>query len=132
MIIDEFLLENLDVSYKIISIKNICHEHLKDIGHDLNNLNTTFENAQVRERTQILFDLANDLNGIVLGTGDLSEIAMGFTTYEIESILKNDYKKILKFSKRKILKLISNYLRFKETRVEGILSRKRICGSGIL
>lgn len=82
----KFLLENLGVSYKIISIKNVCHEHLKDIDHDLKNLNVTFENAQVRERTQILFDLANDLNGIVLGTGDLSEMAMGFTTYNGDHI----------------------------------------------
>lgn len=82
----KFLSESFDITYKIISIKDICEKHFKDIDHDINNLNVTFENAQVRERTQILFDLANDLNGIVLGTGDLSEIAIGFTTYNGDNI----------------------------------------------
>ena len=66
------------------------------------------------------------ISGTSTGSLMASLYAMGFTTYEIESILKNDYKKILKFSKRKILKLISNYLRFKETRVEGIIDGKII------
>lgn len=82
----KFLSESFDIMYKIISIKDICEEHFKNIEHDIKNLNVTFENAQVRERTQILFDLANDLNGIVLGTGDLSEIATGFTTYNGDNI----------------------------------------------
>lgn len=66
------------------------------------------------------------ISGTSTGSLMASLYAMGFTTYEIESILKNDYKKILKLSKRKILKLISNYLRFKETRVEGIIDGKII------
>ena len=82
----KFLSESFDITYKIISIKDICEKHFKDIDHDINNVNVTFENAQVRERTKILFDLANDLNGIVLGTGDLSEIATGFTTYNGDNI----------------------------------------------
>ena len=53
----------------------------KDINHDINNHNVTYENAQARERTQILLDYSNDINGIMIGTGDLSELCLGFTTY---------------------------------------------------
>ena len=55
--------------------------HLKDIGHDVNDHNVTFENAQARERTQVLMDLANEYGGLVIGTGDMSELALGFATY---------------------------------------------------
>lgn len=81
-----FLLKNLNVSPKVISIKESCLKHFEDIGHDIKNINTTFENVQVRERTQILFDLGNEFNGIVLGTGDMSEEALGFSTYNGDHI----------------------------------------------
>src|SRR5699024_2734629 len=55
--------------------------HLSDIGHAPGKADTAFENAQARERTQVLMDLANMENGLVVGTGDLSEIALGFATY---------------------------------------------------
>ena len=55
--------------------------HLKDIGHDLTTLDVTFENAQARERTQVIMDIANMYNGLVVGTGDLSEVALGWATY---------------------------------------------------
>lgn len=64
-----------------INIKEAVKSHLKDIGHDLITKDTAYENAQARERTQILLDLANIKNGLVVGTGDLSEIALGFATY---------------------------------------------------
>ncbi len=82
----EILLKELSVTAKTISIKRSCEKHFEDIGHDINNTNVTFENAQARERTQILFDLANDYNGLVLGTGDMSEEALGFTTFNGDHI----------------------------------------------
>ena len=64
-----------------ISIKAAVEQHFADIGHDPKNLNVVYENAQARERTQILMDLANELGGLLVGTGDLSEIALGWSTY---------------------------------------------------
>ena len=75
------LATRLGFTLKEINISEAVKIHLKDIGHDENNLNTGFENAQARERTQILMDYANDHNGIMVGTGDLSELCLGWTTY---------------------------------------------------
>lgn len=69
------------VSVREINISNAVRQHLADIGHDGKTHDVTFENAQARERTQVLFDLANALGGIVVGTGDLSELALGWCTY---------------------------------------------------
>ncbi len=66
---------------KNINIKEACIRHFYDIEHDINTLDVTYENTQARERTQILMDIANKINGIVVGTGDLSELALGFCTY---------------------------------------------------
>ena len=71
----------LGTTFKEIDITSSVLQHFKDIGHDPSVCDVTFENAQARERTQILMDLANELGGIVIGTGDLSEIALGFATY---------------------------------------------------
>ncbi len=75
------LCEILGVTLKEINIKNSVLSHFNDIGQDADDLNTTFENAQARERTQVLMDLANKTDGLVLGTGDLSELALGWATY---------------------------------------------------
>ncbi|MDR0744052.1 MAG: NAD(+) synthase [Tannerella sp.] len=75
------LIKQLGVSFKEISIKEACLQHFKDIGHDGKTTDVTYENTQARERTQILMDLANMTNGIVIGTGDLSELALGWATY---------------------------------------------------
>ena len=64
-----------------ISIADSVTQHFKDIGHDINNHNVAFENAQARERTQLLMDLGNDEGAFVVGTGDLSELALGWATY---------------------------------------------------
>lgn len=64
-----------------ISISESVTQHFKDIGHDINVHDVTYENAQARERTQILMDVANQDNGLVIGTGDLSELALGWATY---------------------------------------------------
>ncbi len=75
------LMEELGVTIKEIDISNAVRQHFKDIEHDESIADVTFENSQARERTQILMDLANKTNGIVIGTGDLSELALGFCTY---------------------------------------------------
>lgn len=64
-----------------IDISNSVKQHLKDIDHDISVTNVVYENAQARERTQVLFDYANKVNGIVIGTGDLSELALGWCTF---------------------------------------------------
>lgn len=75
------LMGELGVSIKEIPIRDAVIQHFKDIGHDMNCHDVTYENSQARERTQILMDYANKCNGIVLGTGDLSELALGWATY---------------------------------------------------
>lgn len=64
-----------------VNIKASVRQHFVDIGHDEDDHNVTYENAQARERTQVLMDIANDVNGMVIGTGDLSELALGWATY---------------------------------------------------
>ncbi len=64
-----------------VRIADSVLQHFKDIGHDPDARNVTYENAQARERTQVLMDLANEVNGLVIGTGDLSELALGWATY---------------------------------------------------
>ena len=80
------LINVLGVSIKEISIKEACIQHFKNIGHDGVTPDVTYENAQARERTQILMDLANTMNGIVIGTGDLSELALGWATFNGDHI----------------------------------------------
>ena len=75
------LMKTLGISSKEISIKNAVTLHFEDIGHDMGVHNGTFENSQARERTQILMDYASVVGGIVVGTGDLSELALGWCTY---------------------------------------------------
>lgn len=77
----EKLCEELGVTLKTVDIKAAVMKHFEDIGHNAENRNVTYENAQARERTQILMDIANDASGMVIGTGDLSELALGFATY---------------------------------------------------
>lgn len=71
----------LGITLKEIPIKETVELHFKDIGQDIDNHDVTYENSQARERTQVLMDLANMHNGIVIGTGDLSELALGWATY---------------------------------------------------
>ena len=75
------LMEKLGISCKEIVIKEAVSQHFADIGHDPSVHNVTYENAQARERTQILMDYAGVVGGIVVGTGDLSELALGWCTY---------------------------------------------------
>ncbi len=75
------LMKSLGVTYKEISIKDACIQHMKDIEHNPDIKDITYENTQARERTQILFDMANKHGCLLVGTGDLSELAMGWCTY---------------------------------------------------
>ena len=75
------LMSSLQVTTKEISIKNACIQHFQDIEHDMNIHDVTYENSQARERTQILMDYANKIGALVIGTGDLSELALGWATY---------------------------------------------------
>ena len=75
------LMKMLKVTAREVDIKTAVTQHLKDIAHPLSNRDVTYENAQARERTQVLMDLANQSGGLVIGTGDLSELALGWATY---------------------------------------------------
>ena len=77
----EKLCSELNISLEDINITNAALQHFSDIGHDREIYDTTYENTQARERTQILMDKANQLNSLVIGTGDLSELALGWCTY---------------------------------------------------
>ena len=78
------LAARLGLSFREIPIGAAVTQHFKDIGHDARTHDVVFENAQARERTQILFDLANKQRGIVVGTGDMSELALGWCTYNAD------------------------------------------------
>lgn len=75
------LARQLGTLFLEIPIKDAVLQHFKDIDHDIENHNVTYENSQARERTQIIMDLANKYNGLVIGTGDMSELALGWATY---------------------------------------------------
>ncbi|EFN91313.1 NAD+ synthase [Prevotella amnii CRIS 21A-A] len=75
------LMQKLDITIREINISESVKQHFADIEHDINLHNTTYENSQARERTQILMDISNQAGGIVIGTGDLSELALGWCTY---------------------------------------------------
>ena len=75
------LIKGLGAEFREISIKDSVTQHFKDIGHDPSVHDVTYENSQARERTQILMDVANETGSLVIGTGDLSELALGWATY---------------------------------------------------
>ena len=75
------LMKRLGVSVEEVNIREACRLHYRDIGHDGKTYDLTYENTQARERTQVLMDLAGKVGGIVVGTGDLSELALGWCTY---------------------------------------------------
>ncbi len=77
----ECLANALGVTFKEVNITKSVLQHFEDIGHDKEDLSVTYENCQARERTQVLMDIANKYGGLVIGTGDLSELALGWATY---------------------------------------------------
>ena len=77
----EILADELHATQKTINISSAVKQHFTDIGHDENDLSVVYENSQARERTQVLMDIANGCGGLVIGTGDMSELALGWATY---------------------------------------------------
>ena len=77
----EELAAQFGTDFRCVDIKEAVDLHFRDIGHDAADLSVVYENAQARERTQIIMDIANGTNGLVIGTGDLSELALGWATY---------------------------------------------------
>ena len=77
----EHLAERIGATLRIIDIAAAVKQHFQDIGHNPDEFNVVFENSQARERTQLLMDVANQTGGLVIGTGDLSELALGWATY---------------------------------------------------
>lgn len=77
----EILCEELGVTFREVDITKSVHQHFEDIGHDFNDHSVVFENGQARERTKVLMNIANQVCGMVVGTGDLSELALGWATY---------------------------------------------------
>ena len=75
------LAERMGATLRTIPIGETVRSHFRDIGHDPEDHSVTYENAQARERTQVLMDVANEIGGLVIGTGDLSELALGWATY---------------------------------------------------
>lgn len=75
------LTKHIGATLREIPIEDAVIQHFKDIGHDIDNHDITYENSQARERTQVLMDVANQCSGIVIGTGDMSELALGWATY---------------------------------------------------
>ena len=75
------LMKGLGITMREIPIREACLQHFSDIGHDVSMHDVTYENSQARERTQVLMDVANQTSGFVVGTGDLSELALGWATY---------------------------------------------------
>jgi NAD+ synthase (glutamine-hydrolysing) len=82
----EKLAKSLGITLQSIPIGDSVLQHFKDIGHDVNVHDVTYENAQARERTQILMDMANQVGGLMVGTGDLSELALGWCTYNADQM----------------------------------------------
>ena len=80
------LMQTLGITVKEIPIKDACITHYADIGHDMEIKDITYENVQARERTQVLMDYANKIGAIVVGTGDLSELALGWCTYNADQM----------------------------------------------
>ncbi len=80
------LMKQLGITVREVDIKKACKQHFCDIGHNPENKDVTYENTQARERTQVLMDIANQTNGLVVGTGDLSELALGWATYNGDHI----------------------------------------------
>lgn len=77
----QVMMKSLGITWREVDIKKACRQHFADIGHNEKVKDVTYENVQARERTQILMDVANQTGGIVIGTGDLSELALGWATY---------------------------------------------------
>ena len=112
----EKLAEAYGVTLNAVDIKAAVRQHFEDIGHDESIHDVTYENGQARERTQILMDIANKNGGIVIGTGDLSELALGWATYN------GDHMSMYGVNSSIPKTLVRHIVSFESTRTEGVLS----------
>ena len=112
----EKLAEAYNVTLRTVDIKLAVKQHFEDIGHDENVHDVTYENSQARERTQILMDIANKMGGIVIGTGDLSELALGWATYN------GDHMSMYGVNASIPKTLVRHIVSFEAGRTEGMLS----------
>ncbi len=111
------LMKSLGISIAEIPIKDAVMGHFKDIGHDPMNRNTTYENAQARERTQVLMDYAGMIGGLVVGTGDMSELALGWCTYNADHMSMYGVNvSIAKTLIGPVIKAVSNLESFSSTK----------------
>lgn len=117
------LAEACNVSFEEIDIKDACERHLKAIGHPLDIYDIAYENVQARERTQILFDKANMLNGLVIGTGDMSELALGWCTYNGDHM--SNYAVNVGVPKTLVKFIVSTYANMNNDRFSETL--KKVC-----
>ena len=109
----------LGVTLREIDIFDATRVHFKDIGHDESNRNVVYENAQARERTQILMDVANEIGAIVIGTGDLSEVALGWSTYNGDHMSMYNVNSAL--PKTLIRHVVAHFAENAEEKVKNIL-----------
>ncbi|HBD05792.1 MAG TPA: NAD(+) synthase [Firmicutes bacterium] len=116
----ELLANIMDVDFKEIDIKEIVQLHLEQIGHEKDKEDVTYENAQARERTQILMDTANMINGLVVGTGDLSEACLGWSTYNGDQM--SNYAVNISLPKTLIKEVVHYYAEEHEDLKEVLLS----------
>ncbi len=115
----ERLVQKLGAELRTIRIDASVEQHFKDIGHDAGNQNVVYENAQARERTQILMDVANAESGLVVGTGDLSEIALGWSTFNGDHM--SMYNVNCSVPKTLIRYLVEYYASISDAELAGIL-----------
>ena len=113
-------MNELGVTVKEINIRNACLQHMNDIGHNPNLKDITYENTQARERTQILFDLANKHNCLLVGTGDLSELALGWCTYNGDHM--STYGVNASIPKTLVSYLVSYFAETGEHKIKSILT----------
>lgn len=110
------LAESYGASLREVRIADSVMQHFRDIGQDPENHDVTYENAQARERTQVLMDLANQCGGIVIGTGDLSELALGWATYN------GDHMSMYGVNASIPKTLVRHLVAYEAGRTEGLLS----------
>lgn len=113
------LMKSLGVTIKEISIKDACIQHMKDIDHDPSIHDITYENTQARERTKILMNLSNKYGGLLVGTGDLSEMALGWCTYNGDHM--SMYAVNVSIPKTLVSHLVDTVARFSDDKTKEIL-----------
>ncbi len=116
----ELLCELLGVRLQAVDIKAAVNQHFADIGHSENQKDITYENAQARERTQVLMDIANKENGMVIGTGDLSELALGWATYNGDQM--SMYGVNASVSKTQVKRTVSYVAELSEQKLSRVLT----------